>query len=129
MHSSRMRTARFSDHLSCTHAHPLPCTLPAMHAPCYTCMPPCHACPLPCTPSATPPMNRIRDRCKNIIFPQLRLRAVKIMLPAVRTELGTLCLLAWCSPIWANLALLVRLRLLRSIYNHVLLILAKFKSE
>ena len=31
----------------------------------------------------------------------------------------------WHPPIWANLALLVRLRLLRSLYSHALLILTK----
>ena len=78
MHSSRMRTARFSDCLSCMHAcshhacmhaptmHALPpcvpshihpshvcphhaCTLPHM-SPCQT---PCHAHTLPCMPPAT----------------------------------------------------------------------------
>ena len=114
---------------------PLPCMPPAMHTLCHAHSPamhaPCHtnslAMHVPChaPSSATPPVNRIRGRCKNIIFPQLRLRSVKIMLPAVRTELGTPCLLAWSSAIWANLAL----RLLRSLYNHTLLILTKFKSE
>ena len=62
---------------------------PTMHAPCHT-PPPCTP-RLPCMPPAThgpplwmppatqppPPVNRITDRCKNITFPQLRLRAVK----------------------------------------------------
>ena len=48
IHSSRMRTARFSSHLSCTRAPP---PLPVMHSPCHTCLP-YHACmPLPCMPS------------------------------------------------------------------------------
>ena len=56
----------------------LPCTppathaSPAMHAPAMHA--PCHATPLP----RTPPVNRITDRCKNITFPQLLLRTVKI---------------------------------------------------
>ena len=29
-------------------------------------------------PDRDPPVNRITDKCKNITFPQLRLRAVKI---------------------------------------------------
>ena len=55
MHSSRMRTARCSGHLSSDerppamhtpcHANPLPCTPPAIHTP-------CQACPLPCMPPA-----------------------------------------------------------------------------
>ena len=64
-------------------------SLYCMHAPCHTCMPchicmPCHACSkamhAPChaqlhahMPS---PVDRITDRCKNITFPQLRLRAL-----------------------------------------------------
>ena len=40
MHSSRMRTTRFSGHLFCMHP-PLPCT-----PPCHAYPPSCHACPL-----------------------------------------------------------------------------------
>ena len=95
-----MLTARFSGHLSCMH-------IPfVMHVPlCHACSL-CHACtplscmppllcmlPLPCMPPfaihvpfpthvdirhTCPPVNRITDRCKNITFPQLRLRAVII---------------------------------------------------
>ena len=43
IHASRMRTARFCGHLSCTRV-PLP---PYTHVP-LPCMPPCHACPSPC---------------------------------------------------------------------------------
>ena len=103
MHSSRMRTARFSGRLSC-HAcpTPLPCT-PSYHACPLPCTPSCHACPpchthhahpaathapyahlLPCmSPMHTschacpPPWTEwLTDKRKNITFPQLRLRAV-----------------------------------------------------
>ena len=90
MHSSRMRTAR-----SLTVSYHILCTPPSatMHAPPQPCMPPNHACPpattyapqQPCTPPSnhtphnhacplatmhTPPVNRMRDRCKNITLPQ-----------------------------------------------------------
>ena len=75
------------------------CPLATMHAPWQPCMPPSpgnHACPpgshappwqphMP--PAAThpwaathapPPVDRITDTCKNITFPQLRLRAVNM---------------------------------------------------
>ena len=60
-----MCTTRFSGRLSYTHT-------PLSH------MPPSamHPSPLP----AAPAVNRITDRCKNIIFPQLRLREVKMLL-------------------------------------------------
>ena len=84
-----MRTARsltVSCHILCTppatthtpcnhacppaimHAPPQPCTHPHNHA--------CHACP----PQTThvPPVERITYACKNITFPQLRLRTVNI---------------------------------------------------
>ena len=76
MHSSRMRTARFSGLLSC-HARPpptmhipqrcmphLPCMAPAKHAP-------RHACPPP--PLWTEGMTHA---CENITFPQLLLWTV-----------------------------------------------------
>ena len=71
MHSSRMRTVRWSGSLSC-HARPPP---PTTHAPCHVylpshmppavhaspcnacrlpCMPHCHLCPLPCMHATTP---------------------------------------------------------------------------
>ena len=107
-------------HLPCTphcHAHtpathaPLPCMPPATHAPCHACPPAMHvspamhtpptthtpynACPpamhapMPCMPS---PLNRITDRCRNIIFPQLLLRTVKTSVPllAHNTKLNKL---------------------------------------
>ena len=54
MHSSRMRTARFSGHL-----------LGGMQPPLYAGI-------------HTPTVNRMTDGCKNITFPQFRLRAVKM---------------------------------------------------
>ena len=75
MHSSRMRTARFSGRLSCTHAPPnsLPCMPPLLSCTPFTTHAPLamHS-PLPHThPSfathALPP-NRITDRCKNVTF-------------------------------------------------------------
>ena len=43
------------------------------------------------------------------------------ILPTVGTELGTSAILVWCSPVWANLELLERLGLFRSLYSHALL--------
>ena len=90
----------------CTPPHATPHAAPAtMHAPQQPCMPPgnheCppattyapwqphmppgnHACPPSnhaCPPATThaPPMDRITDTCKNITFPQLRLRVVKML--------------------------------------------------
>ena len=63
---------------------PLSCMPPCNHAcPPYHACPHNHTCPLPpptthAPPPAThacPPVNRITDTCKNITFPQLRLRA------------------------------------------------------
>ena len=39
-----------------------------------------HTSPCPSMQGYTPPMNRIKDRCKNITYPPLRLRPVKIKL-------------------------------------------------
>ena len=79
------------------HTRPLSCMPLAMHVPCHAIpltthtplpfMPssmqaPQHVCPLPCTPPAMhaplphKPPARITDKCKNITFPQLLLRAV-----------------------------------------------------
>ena len=58
-HSSTMRTTHFSN--------------------CHGwCTPPVHSRPHSgaCWDTHTPPVNRMIDRCKNITFPQLRLRAV-----------------------------------------------------
>ena len=78
---------------------PQPCIPPAMHAPSHTCMPPAmhaptmYTCPQPCTPPATHtpyhvhplptapngrllPVNRLTHTSENIIYPQLRLRAI-----------------------------------------------------
>ena len=82
MHSSRMRTARFSGHLPCKHTPSLPCMSPcplphmpplhhtcplhppfATHATFHQACPSCQADP-PATQS--PPVNRITDKCKNI---------------------------------------------------------------
>ena len=68
MHSSRMRTTRFSGRLSC-HAHPLACmsytmnatlphTLPAMYAPCHTC------------PPQPPWTEGMTHACENITLPE-----------------------------------------------------------
>ena len=79
-------TAHFRSSLPWT--PPSPCMPPSQHTPLLaTHAPLCHACPplqcaplSPCTPSPsamhTALVNRIADRCKNITFPQLRLRAV-----------------------------------------------------
>ena len=62
MHCSGMRTVRFSGRLSCAHAPPPLSHMPLPSTPPLPYMPPlCHACPL---------------HHANIIFPQLRLRAV-----------------------------------------------------
>ena len=63
------------------HNHTCPPT--TMHIPLQSHTPSAitDASPQPCTPPcnhAHPPINRITDTCKNITFPQLRLRAVKI---------------------------------------------------
>ena len=101
MHSSRMRTVRFSGRLS-YHARPMPRIPPtvhtppmrmppAMHAPPFMllpCMPlpthaPCHACPSAPMPPATHPhlwTEILTHACENITFPQLLLRKVKIQL-------------------------------------------------
>ena len=61
---------------------PQPCMSPHNHThPPQPCMPPTttHAPTTMLDPPATmhaPPVNRITDTCKNITFPQLRLRAV-----------------------------------------------------
>ena len=82
MHSSRMRTARVSGHLSCTpptHTH----MLPAMYALCHAHTTPPRMPPaMHASPPCTTPVNRITDWCKNNTFPQLRLRAVKIPCPS-----------------------------------------------
>ena len=58
-----------------------------------------------------------------------KINLAKKLLP-VRIEPGTPCDLLWYLIDWTNLALLVRLRLLRSLHKHGLLILAKSsKSE
>ena len=65
-------------HILLPHMSPLPCTPPAMHAPtmhapCHTCLPAMH------TPSchARPLWTKwLTDRCRNITYPQLHLRAV-----------------------------------------------------
>ena len=118
IHSSRMRTTRFSGSFSCTHAAPLP-RMPPLHThtpPCHACLPltrmpplathtppghahplvrclppyPMHASSSSCTPPhhAHPPSPRMppfathmptdRHKCKNITFPPLRSRAVKL---------------------------------------------------
>ena len=72
--------------LTCPPAH-MPPTMhtPTMHPPSpHTCPPatqppPCHAHPL---------VNRITGRCKNITFPQLRLRTVKMELVRYFGNLG-----------------------------------------
>ena len=46
-------------------------------------------------PGPDPPVNRISDTCKNITFPQLRLRAVTILLPLEQCDL----LVSICFPI------------------------------
>ena len=73
------------------HTYPLPHMPPLPHmSPFTTHVPLCYACcPLPCMPPFAThaplamhvphPLNRITDRCKNITFPQLLLRTVKIL--------------------------------------------------
>ena len=66
-----------------THAPGHACPLPCMPLPLpQTCMPLCHACPLRHT-RPPPPVNRITDTCKNITFPQFRLRTVDMYLEIV----------------------------------------------
>ena len=48
--------------------------------------------------------------------------------PPARLDLGTFGVWSWCFPYWANVVLLVKLRLLRYLFGHVLLILADDKS-
>ena len=73
-----------------------------------------HTHPIPHTPSIprpTPPhVDRMTDKCKNITFPASLRHVVGKKLQRVGIELGTSAILVWCSPIWANLALLVRLQ-------------------
>ena len=59
MHSSRMRTARCSGHLSC-HARP---------PPCHARPPPAHM-PLRHARAPPPPVKRMTDACENITLPQ-----------------------------------------------------------
>ena len=68
----------------CPHAT-LPFMPPATHVPCHACPVPWHAHLLPCTPLWT-------DRCKNITFPQLRFRAVKMVVLQIRLDLTCGCL-------------------------------------
>ena len=79
IHFSRMRTARFSCRLGGVYV--------GVSAPGSVCPDGCLPrgtsalgvyTPCPLHAGIHPPMNRITDRCKNITFPQLRLRAVKI---------------------------------------------------
>ena len=94
MHSSTMYTVCCSGCLSC-HACPPTCMPPPcmppplqnahpLHSTPYHACPLCHTCPFamhnPFTMLAPPPpVNRIIGRCKNITFPQLLLRTVKMM--------------------------------------------------
>ena len=67
MHSSRMCTARFNG------VYPGGCVCPgAVHYP----GPKGRHSPPPQRQTPPPPVNRMTDRCKNITFPQLHLRAV-----------------------------------------------------
>ena len=77
-----MRTARSSSRRVSTRHPPGPDTPPREQAlPREQAQyPPGAYSPGPDLPGAdTPPVNRITDTCKNITFPQLRLRAVKII--------------------------------------------------
>ena len=71
MHSSRMRSARSLPYggISLTETPP-DRDPPGQRLPLDRSPPP------PNRPDRDPPVNRITDRCKNITFPQLRLRAV-----------------------------------------------------
>ena len=59
---------------TCPHNHACPPTMHAPHSHTHTPLQPC----MPPTTTHAPPVNRITDTCKNITFPQLRLRAVKM---------------------------------------------------
>ena len=87
MHSSRMHTTRSSSCLGGLHQAPPRAGTPLDQAipgiwyppgpdPLQTRNPPGPGTPLSRT--RHPPVNRITDTCKNITFPQLRLRAVKM---------------------------------------------------
>ena len=82
MDSSRMRTARSSSCRGGLHqAPPWEQTRPGTkHPPPGADTHPRDQTPLDQAPPGpgTPPVNRITDTCKNITFPQLRLRAVII---------------------------------------------------
>ena len=69
MHSSRIRTARSSSRPGGVSTRHPPRTRPREPG-----TPPDQT---PLGPGTPPPVNRIRDTCKDITFPQLRLRAVK----------------------------------------------------
>ena len=66
------------------------CTCPGGTCPGDTC----HlvgVCILACNGADPPPVNRITDTCKNITFPRLHLRAVKISISRkclIRTSIG-----------------------------------------
>ena len=53
----------------------------------------------------TPPVNRIKDTCKNITFPQLRLRAVIKTMWSIRKGKGTVSVNVHGSQVWYNVAL------------------------
>ena len=83
MHSSRMRTARFSGCLGGGGCLPRGCVCLGGCLPRGVCPGMYTSWTQRQTPQLharihTPPVNRITDRCKNITFPRIRLRAVKI---------------------------------------------------
>ena len=82
LHSSRMYTARLlavSPSMHCAGGVPAPGGVPALGG-CLLggCL--VGGCGIPaCTEADPPSLNRITHSCKNITFPQLRLRVVKIL--------------------------------------------------
>ena len=106
LHSSRMRTARFSGRFSCTHA-PLPHTFPSATPLPY--MPPlfaAHPLPLPCIPpiaTHVPPLwtEGMTHACENSSFPQLLLHVVMMCVRSCKSlnSLQDAMLITFCNAI------------------------------